>query len=370
MVGEIFGKAAEIFDRRTVLVAGVPVAVFWFGLAALAGTVVGYARIQHGFEGLALVAKTFVAAGVVPWIVLCALMVSSLEGVIFRLYAGHWKIPLLTARRLRHYSAVREVLVKKTTSKELADRERAAYSEQLQRCFPMTGLPGDLRSTYLGNILRAAETYPAVRYGMDAAFWWPRLIAVLPETARSDVSSARAALALLQNISLLAASFALLTVVAWIGLVTALPGGFGVFLVAAVGAIVVMIVALVSARWPARLYGDLLRSDFDVFRSTLLVQLGYVRPDSLSEERVFWKSLRELLYQGYTDPPGQKVLKASRDRFIRIPLSVDLDAIAQTSAAVGHAARRLAVAMWVLATFTGILILTTGALVVVTVLQP
>lgn len=48
--------------------------------------------------------------------------------------------------------------------------------------------------TRLGLLLRAAETYPHERYGLDAKVCWSRLWLVLPQTTRDELSSARARL--------------------------------------------------------------------------------------------------------------------------------------------------------------------------------
>ena len=46
----------------------------------------------------------------------------------------------------------------------------------------------------LGNILRAAETKPEEKYGLNAIVCWPRFWLLLPEETKQEISGARAAL--------------------------------------------------------------------------------------------------------------------------------------------------------------------------------
>jgi hypothetical protein len=45
--------------------------------------------------------------------------------------------------------------------------------------------------TRLGNLIASFETYPAVKYGLDAAFYWDRIRVVLDKDIRDEVDSAQ-----------------------------------------------------------------------------------------------------------------------------------------------------------------------------------
>ena len=55
--------------------------------------------------------------------------------------------------------------------------------------------------TKLGNILRAAELYPLLRYNVDAVVTWPRLQSLLPEEFASGLRDAKASVDLLLNLT-------------------------------------------------------------------------------------------------------------------------------------------------------------------------
>ncbi len=48
--------------------------------------------------------------------------------------------------------------------------------------------------TALGNLLRSAEEYPLVRYGLETAVCWPRLWLLLPSATQETLTRARQSL--------------------------------------------------------------------------------------------------------------------------------------------------------------------------------
>jgi hypothetical protein len=63
---------------------------------------------------------------------------------------------------------------------ELADGAQAYY------LYPRERWVDEVLPTRLGNILLAAERYPIERYGIDPAFFWPRLYPLLPSQFQQD----------------------------------------------------------------------------------------------------------------------------------------------------------------------------------------
>jgi hypothetical protein len=150
-----------------------------------------------------------------------------------------------------------------------------------------------LMPTQLGNALRAAEDYATTTYGMDAVFWWPRLVSVLPEAVRQGIEDGLTPLLALLNLATLA------------GLVAA--GGAIYLWQSRVGGwlevLGVLVVGLLFARLcylgavtQARSYGQQVRVAVDLHRFDLLKALHQPLPASFQEEQALWGRLADWLY--------------------------------------------------------------------------
>ena len=141
--------------------------------------------------------------------------------------------------------------------------------------------------TTLGNILRAAESWPADKYGLDPVKCWPRLWLVLPDTARNELETARARLDSSATLVVWAGLFAVWTVWAW----WALPAA--------------LVIALAGYRLvlgSAAVYSDLLESAFDVHRRLLYEALAWPLPRTPAEERALGEALTQYLWRGSDEP--------------------------------------------------------------------
>ena len=209
------------------------------------------------------------------------------------------------------------------TEKKLQDQQ-AAYADKNNRSKTLTeylyrNYPPKLDRVLpsrLGNIIKAAEEYPYERYGIDAVFFWPRLIAVVPDAARGDLSDARASMALLLNVSTLAF---LLGVGSFAALAAAMLNPAAAFWACGAGGLVLAALAYRSALAPGRIYAELVRAAFDLYRVDLLKQLNFGLPDNLDEERALWQSLGQQMYLGAATSPD--VLDAARARTVNPPPS-------------------------------------------------
>ncbi len=155
--------------------------------------------------------------------------------------------------------------------------------------------PGPYQPTRTGNILRAAEGRPGIKYGLDAVTVWPQLWLVLPEASQQELAAARAAL----DSSVAAIIWGILFCLFGVWTLLALPAGLLVAVVAAVG--------WVPAR--AEVFGSLLEAAFDLNRTALYRQLRWPLPDNPGAEITQGRLLTEYLWRGsdravphFTDP--------------------------------------------------------------------
>jgi hypothetical protein len=231
---------------------------------------------------------------------------SWLQPPVLRLLEGYWPGPLrgLRFRLARRYE--KRLQQKEERWQQLAKvdpGERTAIQQsdyarldaQLAR-YPID--PRHLMPTTLGNLLRSAEEYPNVRYGLAIGVCWPRLWLLLPEEAKTTLVETRQQLDGAVRFLIWSLLFAVWSVWArW------------AILVAIVGAAVAYWGALTAAGT----YGDLLRAAFDLHHHALYRQMRWALPSTPAEDEALGRQLSEYLFRGtgsdnleLTDPNGDK----------------------------------------------------------------
>ena len=380
MFGSALDKVTGFLDPRMVLTSLLPSLGFWAAVGALAGTQVGWSPVQHWWTHLSSGASVLLAIAGLAALVLFALVLSAYEGALLSTYEGYWGRGGPTAWlantvagwRRRHAGNVDANItaldaasddLKKTIdaleksaadlareikmlagngvlapqlqqlkdkqqqlgkTEEMLQDQRAVYADKDNQSKALTeylysNYPSKLDRvlpTRLGNIIKAAEEYPADkgRYGINAVFFWPRLIAVIPDAARADLSDARASMTLLLNVSTLAF---LLGVGSFTALAAAMLHPAAAFWACGAGGLVLAALAYRSALAPGRIYAELVRAAFDLYRVDLLNQLKFGLPDNLDEERALWDNLGQQMYLGAANSPD--VLDAARARTVNPP---------------------------------------------------
>ena len=137
--------------------------------------------------------------------------------------------------------------------------------------------------TRLGNLLRAAEEYSNVRYGLEISVTWPRLWFVLPEDVRKEINIARGALDERTQLLTWGALAVVWTVWAWWAVLVA------------AGVVWIAYMTMVEA---AGIYGDLLHAAFDLHRFELYKSVHWKLPDSPADEETSGEALTQYLHRG------------------------------------------------------------------------
>ena len=293
MFQTVFEKFSGLLDNRFILSVWVPCLFFWLALLCLivmwAGlsVVLGWWQLQPVELQLTLVVL------LLAWITLFARLLLSALDTIIMVYEGYWDTERLSflrdfkERRRRYYI------------KKIAALKASGNVLEIHLRFPPATRTEDVMPTRLGNLLKNAEMYPKLRYGMDAVVIWPRLYSVLPENMVKNFGAAATEMELMLIISVLGAAFAVL-------------GGVVASVLLPVKAVLICILVGALIAWlgyegallSALPYNRLIKAAFDIHRGTLLKTIGWIPADSYDKEKIQWDSISKLWRYG--SPPGSQ----------------------------------------------------------------
>jgi len=302
MLGTLFDKVTGLFDSRFVLALLLPAFAFAAGAGALAATMTGWHQAATWWAGLDAARQVALGIAAAGAVVVLAVIIGTQVVPMTRLLEGYWRWRWVSAtlgRLGRWHEARRRASL-------AADATELGY---LHGYLGFPPEPAPLLPTRLGNALRAAESYPgdAERWGIDAAFWWPRLYLILPDSARDQVDNARASLDQLVVLTMLSAAFAV------VSLALSCAGlNLAVGLCCAAGALLLSRCSYLAAVTSAGVFGELVRSSYDLFRGDLLGKLGWPMPPTLRAERQLWTVLGQQLYRRGSTAQGDALLNAPR----------------------------------------------------------
>ena len=269
-----------------------PAFCFWAG-GLLAW---GWAPIKQQLTTLSEPLQIAVLIASLVTVAASAFVIQRLDLAVLRFLEGYWPHWLNRLRRRwlqqheKRLSQTKEALrdlmrQHPQPATTLEYREKQTRLDYQLRWLPPQ--PPYLMPTRLGNILRAAELRPQLRYGLDAVVCWPHLWLLLPDNTRTELQEARASLNTAARVWLWGLLFLIWTPLAlW--------------------AIPVSLVTLWFAyRWllaDARNYGDLLNAAFDLHRYQLYKSLRWPLPNNSEEEKTMGQQLSEYLWRGPVRP--------------------------------------------------------------------
>lgn len=293
MLGSTFDKSIELFDRRFVRDAYLPMLLATAGLAfvMLSGGG-GLESAARGFEDLDPIAQGGALLGWLGAAWFMAGMLWNSRYSITRIFEGY---------TLEHRDGWLGSLRNRLCRRQRNMAEFFAGPTRYQR-YPMR--PRDFLPTSFGNVMRASELYGHDRYGLNLIVIWPRLAEVAPDRYRNDVDDARSEYEFLLCLSFLGAFFGLVA-----GAYLIIVGGpLYVYMTAVPTTLGLAYLSYRLAVFAAIDYGDQLRVVVDLYRHEVLASLGWPTPISEGEERTTWARINEFLGQG-TDVPGGRPVK-------------------------------------------------------------
>ncbi|MFD5488077.1 hypothetical protein ACFWIV_21725 [Streptomyces virginiae] len=281
MFSATLGEIAAVAGRRSVRGALLPSLVFCC-LAALvlaSGRGSAHGALQAWRHG-SWESKVLVVAGFVLALVCVATALGSAQTSLLRLAAGQWG-PLGKRTLGRLGRGHHRRLVRRSDDAGAHDR------------YPPRTRPDDIMPTRLGNALKAAELYPRLRYGIDAALVWPRLHPLLPDTFLIMLGAARTGVTALLGSAFLSGVLA----VGGGGYLWAVHASTPLFLLCLWGGGLVAWICYRGALLRAVTYGQHLRVAFDLYRGHLLEALGRPVGDG-DDERAQWERLCLFWHRG------------------------------------------------------------------------
>jgi uncharacterized repeat protein (TIGR01451 family) len=292
------------------------------------------------WNALSITFATLVLAGVLY----------NLDTPLIQLYEGYpWRNSLLGRWRTRvqrgRWETLRtraDVLYELNADPHTPQRKRLMSVRNATRRSLMVDFPdrADLvLPTRLGNILRSFERYPEIQYGMDAIYFWPRLVAVISPSYATALGDARTTLVFLLTLSFLTAFLCAATVAAGLAYLPPRPMIHVVFPTLFFG---------VASGWlygrsfgAAKHWGDLVKGSFDLYRWELLKQMGFEqKPRTRRAERSLWYRITDQTMFGdeqtaldrlapridYADPESPATAVAAKPHGISLEVSRGVEA--------------------------------------------
>jgi len=272
-----------------------PAFVFWGGGLLTWAWRFGWAPLEKWFVALSPVVQVVVLIGALLLVIVSAIVVQRFDLLVLRLLEGYWPRWLqqprtwLIGRVTVKFNQKLKLLqdLARRGLKNLSPDELAKYAELDQYMMHMPASPALFMPTRMGNILRAAELRSKDKYGLEAIVCWSRLWLLLPDSAKKELTDARAILNTAARLFTWSILFLIWLIYAW----WVLP--------------ISILVILYAYRWvlsAAETYGDLLEACFDLYRSSLYQSLRWPMPKNPVEERQTGMQVTDYLWRGSDSP--------------------------------------------------------------------
>lgn len=309
-VGSLFAEISGKFSKSLIFGCFFPVVFFllldWIFFAPFLPPLKGAAGALGALDPQW---KTVALGGLA---VLFSGLLYTLNAPITRFYEGYpwrhsvvggWLTGLQTRRWKRMAALGRGLQAVESGGDAEGAKKLAALADRMlrewNRGFPSQA--GSVLPTRLGNTIRSFEDYPRRQYGMSAIPLYPRLLAVIEPGYAAAMDDAKSSFDFMINVSFLSALSGGGLLLAGVG-ARGWTGLGAAFWLQVAGLLVASRVFYAGSIAQAATWGDLVRGAFDLYRGTLLAQLGYAqKPSDLRAERALWSAVSQQMIFG--DPP-------------------------------------------------------------------
>jgi hypothetical protein len=297
-VGKFWESLGGKLADRWVTVS-VPALIFWLGgVLAWALDHGGWAAFKRPNDWVGRqpgVVQAILLVVALLAVAASGVLVDRFTGRALALLEGYWPAPLGPLRRWLVARADTRMTADESAFARLAGlvhdgtatpQQRGQYVRIDQRNRRRPPARARLMPTRIGNVLRAAETRPIDKYGLDAVALWPHLWLLLPETTRTELAAARRSLDSAVAAVLWGLLFVAFTPWTW----WAAP-------------VAVVVTAAAIYLWVpprAEVFADLIEAAFDLHRTALYTQLRWPLPANPAEERQSGRRMTTYLARGLT----------------------------------------------------------------------
>jgi len=301
----MFFEIPKIFDRNFITGYFLPSIVFGFWTIVLIKISfninlfdfridnTGRIAISSAENSLFFLGLIFVACSIIS---ISLLMVNRF---LIRLMEGYYyPVKLLTPFQRYQYSRMEKNFTKLKRNYQLERKSGGnphPYHDQISKLKLKQAIEFPYHKDFIigtrfGNILRSAETYSRKMYGADIIPLWSRIIPVVDDAHKNNLSDAKAGVDFAVNSFYIAIALAIQTIVLFqYSNDTSLLWRkywflFVLFLVGITGAYNLAISRV-------RLWGNYIRATSDLYLDKLLSTLGYEKPTEEDDAKALWESI-------------------------------------------------------------------------------
>jgi tetratricopeptide (TPR) repeat protein len=275
----------QIFDRYFFTVFWTPMFLAFCLYAILSIELFGWANIPSSLKDL----QNFIMIVSLIIITLMANILQFLTDFIITCFRGeNWPEFYKEFWKLRQINSRNSLIEKINNYKKTKNRRLyGLLNLRLFRDYPSQDY--FFKPTRLGNILASIDDYSMTRYGMDNAYWWSRLLPLLPNEVKNDIrDSLSTPMALLNFSSLMALLFPfILSYILWKILVGPKVNGLELIKMPLIVLILLYFSYYVAALL-ARDYSEKIRAAIDVYRFRILREMMIDPPKNPDDEAFLW----------------------------------------------------------------------------------